>query len=237
MMMKIEKRILLVLGALLTVLLVACGNAASSTDSNTDEGHVDDWMSEYGIREEHRFYEISMYEALQLRDEEDFDGILLFTFPECPWCRQAIPIVHKASQIEGVDIFYVSRSHSLREGEWLDWDAEMAWWLYEQGVANMAWLYEALDDDADEDEVPERIRPNINVPQIVHLRSGQVLGNHRSTLEGHDPVENEDGGRELPDLTDEQRAMLLEIYVGIFSAVNEVEACGLEQVEDASDCE
>lgn len=234
--MKFKSVVILALGIVATGLLVACGDedsGASGTDRLGFENHFSlvSGMDEYGIEGEHRFYEVSMYEALQLRQNDDFDGILLFTFPTCPWCQQAVPIVHEASQLADVDIFYVSRAHDLREGDWLDWDAEMAWWLYEHGVSNMAWIDE--EGQVTLSESDDAFRPNISVPQIVHLRSGQVLGNHRGTFDGHDRLE--DGT--LPALTDQERATLLDVYLNIFSAVNEIEACPLDSTsEDDEGC-
>lgn len=221
---KYKKSMLLVVSVVLIVVLVACFDEDSDTEHDTrsedQSGFKNNfplvsWMLEYDITGEHRFYDINMYEALQLRNEEDFDGILLFTFPQCPWCQTAIPVINEASQAAGVDVFYVSRSHTLREGDWLDWDAEMAWWLYENGVSNMAWINEdgkvvASDED-------DAFRPNISVPQIVHLKNGQVLGNHRGTFEGHDRLD--DGS--LPELTDEQRDTLFSVYREIFSVLND----------------
>ena len=215
--------------------LIACGDENSpETTSFTHDFPLAD-MSYYDIEGEHNFFEVTMYEALQLRYNEDFNGILYFGFPICPWCQAAVPLIHEASQITNVDIFYISRAHDLREGEWLDWDVEMAWWLYENGVPNMFWLQTTPDEDADEDEIenfePEPIRPNINVPQIVHLRNGIIVDSHRGTFEGHDHI-GEGNDRHLPELTDEEHAALLDIYDRIFfgtefgcPALGDTDAC------------
>lgn len=230
--MKFQKLMLLVIGVILIVVLVACGDedndmerdtGSSSESQNGFENNFSlvSWMSEYGVTGEHRFYDVNMYEALQLLDDEDFDGILLFAFPECPWCQEAVPVIHEASQATNVDVFYVSRAHAKRVGDWLAWDASMAWWLYENGVNNMAWINE--DGQVVTLEGNDAFRPNISVPQIVHLRASEILGNHRGTFEGHYRLE--DGS--LPELTDEQRAILLGLYIEIFTTVNETEACPL----------
>ena len=224
-MIKFKKLVFLMVGIVLIVVLVACGNGDSDEDQSGFENNFSlvSWMPEYGIEGEHRFYDVNMYDALQLRNEEDFDGILLFAFPECPWCQKAVPVIHEASQEADVDVFYVSRTHSLREGDWLDWDAEMAWWLYENGTTNMVWIDEEGDVITDNSD-NELYRPNINVPQIVHLRNGIIVDSHRGTFEGHDRLE--DGS--LPELTVQQRAILLEVYMRFFSVVNEPEICPID---------
>lgn len=188
--MRLKKTVFLSLIMSLIALLTACGDS----------------MSNYNIEGEHRFYDITMFEALELLDDEAFSGILYFGFPGCPFCQEAVPAMHEASQAIGVDIFYVSRQLSIRETEgWEEADAAMAWWLNEQ--VELGWLY-------DDNEDP--IRPNIFVPHVVYIRNGIVIDSHQGTFEGHERLE--DGS--LPELTDEEYATLLEIYTRIFSAFN-----------------
>ena len=218
--MKMKKMILLTLMGVLMMTLVAC--------STNDFPSAD--MSAYEIEGNHRFYEVSMYEALQLRNDENFNGIIYFGFPGCPWCQATVPYMDQISQEIGVDVFYVSRARDLREGDWLDWDAEMAWWLYENGVPNMRWIDEngeLVDVGAEEDAY----RPNINVPQIIHLRNGIIVDSHRGTFEGHDPV-GEGEGRHLPEMSDAEIATLIEIYQRIFAGPTMIEPCDLEADED-----
>ena len=216
--MKLKKLILLSMMGVFTLVLMAC-----SDNNSISEAEANDFISEYGIGEEHRFHYITMEEALQLRNDESFNGILYFGFPGCPWCQAVMPLLHQVAQETEVDVFYVSRRHDLREGEWLDWDLEMAWWLYNNNVPNMRWL----DEDGGLVDVGEEegaYRPNINVPQIIHLRNGVVVDSHRGTFEGHDPV-GEGEARHLPELTSTETATLLDIYIRIFSGVNALEAC------------
>ena len=203
MLMKFNRLFFLTLMGMFSLVLAACSNNDDSTSNQHNFPSSD--MSEYGIDSDHHFYDITMYEALQLRDDESFNGILYFGFPVCPWCQVAIPAIHEASQETGTDIFYVSRRHDLREGEWLEWDEEMAWWLDEQ--IEMRWHDFSVDGGI--------YRPNIFVPQIIHLRDGVVIDEHEGTFAGHDPIDDE-----LPDLTDEEYATLLETYIRIFSGVH-----------------
>jgi len=230
--MTFKKALPLLLVAVLVFIVAAC-----SPDEQESAVFVNNFdpsdMSTYYIEGEHSFYDVSMYEVLNLRYLENFNGILYFGFPSCPWCQAAVPVIHDAAQAAGVNIFYISRAGALREGDWLDWDAEMAWWLYENGMTNMAWLYTRPDEDADEEEienfVPERIRPNINVPQIVHLRNGVIIDQHRGTFEGHDH-EIVDDVRFLPELGEDEYNNLFDRYTEIFRRV--FEACPINSGED-----
>jgi len=230
-MMKMKKLLVFVFGIVLIVALAACNDeGGASGNGNNDAGETTAHsfpaadMSEYPIEGAHRFYSVTMEEALALRDDADFNGILYFGFPVCPWCQSAVPVLNDAANSAGVDIFYVSRAHDLREGVWVEWDIEMAWWLYDNGVENMLWLNEEGQPVAPGYEEEEGYRPNINVPQVLHLRNGEILGNHRHTLPDHDARER--------DLTEEETALLYQIYLGIFDPVNEVAACSINDTED-----
>lgn len=226
--LKLKKVIFLALMGTLTVALIACEAGNSNHNSNDDSSTTTDTalknnfplshMSDYDIEGQHRFYDVTMYEALELRNDETFNGILYFGFPGCPWCQAAVPIMHEASQQTNTDIFYVNRSQEIRATDnWENWDIEMAWWLNDQ--IEMEWLY-------DEDGEPDR--PNIFVPQVVHLKNGIVVDDHRGTFEGHEHIEDEKGQPYLPELTAAERATLLEQYIRIFSSVHVPEICPVE---------
>ena len=205
--MKFKKLIFLALIGVLMLTLTACSDDDTTSFENNFPLHD---MSEYDIEGDHRFYYVTMYEALQLRDDETFNGILYFGFPGCPWCQAAVPVMHEASQQTETDVFYVSRRHALREGEWNEWDEEMAWWLDEQ--IGLQWH--------DFTEQGGIYRPNIFVPQIVHLRNGVIVAEHRNTVDSHEVAEDEEGERYVPELTAEEWRELLEIYTGIFSGIH-----------------
>ena len=197
------------------LVLVGCANGEGPRFENE---FPTSQLEGYGI-EEHRFFDVTMEEALALREVEDFDGILYFGFPQCPWCQAAVPILNDAALEAGIDVFYVSRDPEIREiGDWSEWDLEMANWLDAQ--LEMRWIYE---EDEDGESVP--VRPNIFVPHVIHLRSGEVIDHHRGTLDGHERLE--DGT--LPDLEPAEVAALFTIYSRIFSGVQTDGECPLTQ--------
>ncbi|MCL1991104.1 MAG: hypothetical protein FWG67_09475 [Defluviitaleaceae bacterium] len=202
-----KKEMVFILIGAVFMILTACERHEHASPHNFP---VSD-MSAYEIEGEHRFYDVTMYEALQLIEDPSFDGMLYFGFPTCPWCQAAVPVIHEASQEVGVDIFYVSRRHDLRADEWLEWDELMAWWLYEQ-TEDMRWIY--LDETGSEttEVTNEPLRPNIFVPHVVHVRNQTVIDQHRGTFEGHDAPND-------PGLTEEAHETLLRIYRNMFSHV------------------
>ena len=163
-----------------------------------------DMLSHYNIRGEHNFRYLTMHEALELLEDESFSGVFYFGFPDCPWCKMAMPAIHEASQLFGIDVFYISRRHSIRGTEgWEEADIEMASRLNDQ--IEIRWIY----------EYEEPVRPNIFVPHVIYIREGVVIDHHQGTFEGHYRDEN----GYLPSLTDEEYRFLLESYIRIFSAV------------------
>ena len=221
--MRLKKIFFVIFVATFIALITACSN--TSTDGISDPlpatpshdfPRAD--MSAYEIEGDHRFYSVTMAEALLLREDATFDGIIYFGFPSCPWCQSAIPNLHAVAVETEVDVFYVSRRQEIRDEAFEEADATMAWWLNEQIELN--WLYE--DDEA--------IRPNIFVPLVIHLRNGVVVDSHQSTVADHQPLENDS----LPELTQQQADALQEIYTTIFSAVASVspDSCEIVAIEE-----
>ena len=210
--MNFKKLLLTVVIGVFTVILVACGN---------DDFPLHD-MGYYPIDGEHSFYYVTMEDALELIEDEDFNGVLYFGFPGCPWCQAAVPVLHEASLATEVPVFYVSRRSDLREGDWLDWDLTMARWIDAQFP--LQWLlypgeYEYDEEYGDYVYIPGEPRvPNIFVPFVMHVRNGVVVDAHRGTFEGHARMQNADGtlGPTYP-FTDEQRATLLATYKRILN--------------------
>jgi len=210
-----NKKLYIIAIIMLGSLIIGCESKTGNQNIETSLHYAD--MTEYGIVDGHNFIQIGMDEALKLTQDSLWEGILYFGFPTCPWCQAAVPIMNEAALQSGINIYYVSRAGYLREGIWLEWDEEMAWFLHEQ-IDNMRWIYE--NDVA--------IRPNINVPQIVHLKGGVVIDQHRGTFEEHVRLED----RTLPELTDYQKEELLNRYLEIFNEVQLQESCPLVVEQD-----
>lgn len=239
--MKMKKLIPIVATLLLTVALAACDN----TDNNNGEGETNYFTHSFAARDisdyryvedEYHFYDVNMDDALALTQNPSFNGVLYFGFPGCPWCQSAMPVLVEASNATDVPVFYVSRANALREGDWLDWDADMAWWINEQ--FDLQWIYTQPSADYTDEEienfVPEPLRPNIFVPFVVHIRDGIIVDAHRGTFEGHARMEGVEGRPTYP-LTDDQHATLLERYISILNGVNATEDCNIFGLLD-EDC-
>jgi len=207
--MNFKKMALILSMGICLPMLAACSNNQGNV--NMDDSFTNSNLVGYFP---HRLFDVSMYDALQLIEDETFNGILYFGFPRCPWCRASVPVMIEASNELEVDIFYVSRAHDLREGVWNEWDAKMAWWLEDQ--IEMQW--HEFEDGT--------YRPNIFVPLVVHINNGIVVDSHRGTFSGHEHI-YVDGVRILPELTDLEFENLLNIYKRTLSGVNNSGECNV----------
>lgn len=214
--------------------LAACGMFDStSSDNGSTHGLPHRDMSEYALDDDHRFYALSMEDAVDLVKEDGFNGIVVFAFAACPWCQSAIPVLDEVARATDVDVFYIDRSRDLRTDEWLEYDAAMAWWLNEQ--VELGWI-DAEFRAMTHPEAGEPFRPNISVPHLFHIRNGLVVDSHRSTFEGHDRIEDEDGDLFLPEMTVEERSALVGEYTRILSNLMVFEPCDLDPDPDDSGC-
>lgn len=223
--MKLKKIFLTVIIGVFVVVLVACNNSGGDGEMTDFELHD---MGYYQIEGEHSFYYVTMDEALQLVENPDFNGVLYFGFPGCPFCQSGVPVLFEAMQETGVPVFYVSRRHDLRVDDWIDLDEQMARWIDAQ--FELSWIYTSPGEDYTDEEVenfvPEPTRPNIFVPFVMHVRNGVVVDAHRGTFEGHERMEDVEGRPTYP-FTDEQHATLLATYVRILSGVTNAEPCNI----------
>ena len=47
-------------------------------------------------------------------------GVIYFGFPECPWCRNAVPVLFDAAKEMGIDSIYYFNALSMRDKKSLD---------------------------------------------------------------------------------------------------------------------
>jgi len=222
--MKAKNLFLTILIGVFAVVLVACGT--------NDAFEASDLSTYRDVHGESNFYSVGMDEALALVQSDDFNGVLYFGFPGCPWCQAAVPVLVEASNMTNTPVHYVSRTHDLREGEWLEWDAEMAWWINDQFP--LEWVNENLQT-LQEGDTP--YRPNIFVPFVVHVRNGVIVEAHRGTYDGHARMDDVEGRPAYP-FTEEEHAELLNTYLRILNGVTPDGGCGRPsaEIDDAEDC-
>lgn len=139
-------------------------------------------------------------------------GVIYFGFPECPWCRNAVPVLLEAAEESGIEQIYYLNNHDDRDTKVLK-DGEVI--TEKEGTSNYNKLLEKLEDKASvyeglEDETIKRLY----YPTVVFVKNGEITDYIEGTVESHeDPY---------TPLTKDQRQELKDKYK---SAINNLLSC------------
>lgn len=131
-------------------------------------------------------------------------GVIYFGYPECPWCRSAVPVLVNASSSTGLDKIYYFNAYDIRDKKSLDENGNVI--IEKEGTKEYYELVSLLDDvllvyDGLNDDTIKRLY----FPMVVFVRDGKIVGTHIDTVSTQtDP--------RVP-LNDEQVKELSNIYV------------------------
>ncbi len=141
-------------------------------------------------------------------------GIIYLGFPECPWCRNALPVLFDAAKENEVETIYYMNILNERDSYVVE-DGELVFATDKEGNEKNGTegyfdLLDALEDHLSdyvvvyEDEEYDVGEKRIYAPSVIFVRDGKVLGIHVST------VESQENPKE--PLTDKQYEELYGIY-------------------------
>lgn len=129
-------------------------------------------------------------------------GIIYFGFPECPWCRNALPVLLKAASDNEVQNFYYYNALSIRDEKELK-DGKIVtnkkgtdeYYELLDKLSDVIGPYQGLNDDSIK---------RLYFPTAVFVMGGKIVGFHEGTVDSQkDPSKH---------LTSEQEKELLNIY-------------------------
>jgi thiol-disulfide isomerase/thioredoxin len=135
-------------------------------------------------------------EILKGESKKDELEVIVFTFPECPWCQESLPRVNQVAKelaITEVLLLNVREMRDLKTPEYME-------------------IFELVKDDIEFGEGSKE-RERINVPTIIVVKNGEIVGSHLSTVASHAIDEN----KVLPPMTDEQDAEFKAILRNLFA--------------------
>lgn len=126
-------------------------------------------------------------------------GVIYFGFPECPWCRNAVPVLLDAAKESGINTIYYFNALSIRDKKHLDENGQIV--VDDEGTEEYKELVELLYEYLDEygglnDDTIKRLY----FPTVIFVKNGKIIGNHSGTVESQtDPsiVLNENEHNEL----------------------------------------
>lgn len=136
----------------------------------------------------HIFEVVDEYKIIELLNSKE-KAIIIFSFPECPWCQAAIPYVNEIAKETGYNKVYYLNILKIREEQ----------------TEEYIKIYEHIRYDIGN---PEKI----NAPTVIVINNNEVLGYHIDTVESH--VKNDNNV--LMPMTNEQVNELKEIYRKLF---------------------
>ena len=105
--------------------------------------------------------------------------IIYFGFPDCNWCRAAIPVLLKAAKDNGVEKIYYYNFKKVRES-------------YEQGKNDeKGAIYEQIIDilknniTSEFETGPKKGEKRLSAPTVVLIKDGKVQNFHYRTVDTH----------------------------------------------------
>lgn len=146
------------------------------------------------ISKENTFKTASMSDLIRCFQKKE-TGIFYLGFEECPWCKEAAPILNKVADSSEMTIQYIQTRN--QDGELL--------YTEEQKSLLLPYIKNHLNKD-DEGEY------KIYVPFLIVVKDGKVTGSHIGTVDGHDAHERE--------MTIQEKTDLQKIYSNLLTTKN-----------------
>lgn len=145
-------------------------------------------------------------------DVLDGTGVIYFGFPECPWCRNTVPVLLEAAEESGIKQIYYLNNHDDRDTKVLK-DGEVI--TEKEGTSNYNKLLEKLGDKASVYEgLEDKTIKRLYYPTVVFVKNGEITDYIEGTVESQeDPY---------TALTKDQRQELKDKYK---SAINNLLSC------------
>ena len=149
--------------------------------NNKDNGYGGKYLS-IEVSEDNVVKYATFDEIIDLIDNGT--GVIYFGFPECPWCRNAIPSLIEASDSTGLDTIYYFNAVDIRDQKVLDANGEII--TKKEGTKEYKQLLKKLDkyllpyDGLNDDSIKR-----LYFPSVYFIKDGVVIGKHIDTVESH----------------------------------------------------
>lgn len=131
------------------------GSAASANPSANDYG----------------FEPMTFQEAINLF-KNGGNGLLYFGFPDCPWCKEVVPLLQAEAKKQGVPVHYIRTRDDDRQLLYTEKQREE--------IAPYLKEFVTRGDDG---------KLKLYVPLVVTVRNGEMVDGHQSTVDGHNAKE------------------------------------------------
>lgn len=130
-------------------------------------------------------------------------GVIYFGFPECPWCRTALPVLLDSAKENGLEKVYYFNALSIRDKKTLNQNGDII--TEKEGTNQYYELIQLLYNYLDEYEgLNDSTIKRLYFPTIVFVKNGKILGVHVGTVETQKSSND--------NLTEKQTQELKDIY-------------------------
>jgi thiol-disulfide isomerase/thioredoxin len=225
--MKKIEIIALILAALVAIIIIYIKPNEVKSDALKFKEEYESLNGEYDETRKHDYLEVKIdsdnvikYSTIEEIENilENGTGIIYFGFPECPWCRNAVPVLLEAAKDMNIDTIYYYNAYSIRDKKTLK-DGEII--TEEEGTEDYKKLVELMYDflpaySGLEDDSIKRLY----FPTVVFVKEGKIVGLHTSTVDSQEDP--------FTELDKEQKEELKTIYTDYINEVYEIlcdEAC------------
>lgn len=199
--MKNEKILMTIVPILLAITAILGYLKAVNTNEKTD---AIKFKEEYETLNGEKYVELKInsnnpikyasYDKL-LEVIENGTGIIYLGFPECPWCRSALPVLLDAAKDTEVEVIYYMNIKNSRDSYVIQ-DGELTYALDEngkeiKGEKGYFKLLKALEKHLSdykisfEEKLYDVGEKRLYAPSVIFVRDGEVLGIHVATVESH----------------------------------------------------
>ncbi len=121
----------------------------------------------------------SFEEIMEVLDSKT--GIIYFGFPECPWCRNIVPILLETAQENEIDTVYYFNAKSMRDEKELK-DGQIV--TTKEGTDEYYQLVDKLKDYLSPYEgLNDENLKRLYFPTVVFVMGGKIVGIHEGTVE------------------------------------------------------
>lgn len=203
-----KKYICLFIVMIISIMIVGCLGEEANRDKNANK-----FKEEYEYLNNKVAYGTKTYLELEITKDnpikysnadeiinviEGKSGVIYFGYPECPWCRSAIPSLLSAAKESGIETIYYMNLKEERDVKTVGDDGKI---IEEKSGSDeykklLKTLDKYLDDYVIEDIEGKKVNTNtkrIYVPLVVFVKDGKVIGLHADTVESQtDPFKGLD---------------------------------------------
>ena len=152
---------------------------------------------------------------------ENGTGIIYMGFKECPWCRNAVPVLLQAAKNAGMKKVYYLDVTDIKSTIVINAKGKAE--ITKKGTDAYYEIMDLLDDYLVDYTMKNSKGKDVKTgekrimsPTVITVKEGVVTGFHVGTIDGHEMV---DGA--LPDLTEKEQGELNDIYAEMINTVSD----------------